>query len=182
MSNAKKHHHVPQFLLEGWCRADGRVAVYFRKANRVLIDWRTPEHTGCEPHLYSISALPDDREWVEREVMSKRVDGPAAPILKRLLAGDLKNFDSDDRTAWARFLMAQWWRSPEMIAKLQQGGCETMLRALEANPEEYETLLGGSPHGSPVEWAEANAPGYDEIATMGNVLPKLINDSRAGTS
>jgi hypothetical protein len=145
-----------------------------------VIDWRTPEHTAFEPHLYSISALPEDREWVEREVMSKRVDGPAAPILKRLLAGHLKNFGSDDRTAWARFMMAQWYRSPEMIAKLRQGGREAMLRALEANPEEYEALRGSSPHGSLVEWAEAHAPGYDEIATMGNVLPKLINDSRAG--
>ena len=180
MSDPKKHHHVPQFLLEGWCRADGRVAVYSRKANRVVIDWRTPEHTAFEPHLYSISALPEDREWVEREVMSKRVDGPAAPILKRLLASDLKNFNSDDRTAWARFLMAQWWRSPEIIAKLRQGGRETMLQALEANPLEYEALRGSSPHGSLVEWADANAPGYDEIATMGDVLPKLINDSRAG--
>jgi hypothetical protein len=76
--------------------------------------------------------------------------------------------------------MAQWYRSPEMIAKLRQGGHEAMLRALEANPEEYQALRGSSPHGSLVEWAEEHAPGYDEIATMGNVLPQLINDSRAG--
>lgn len=180
MSNPKNHHHVPQFLLNGWCRADGRVAVYSRKANRLVIDWRAPEHTAFEPQLYTISALPADREWVEREVMSKQVDGPTAPILKRLLAGELKRFDSDDRTAWARFLMAQWYRSPEMIAKLRQGGREAMLRALEASPEEYQALRGSSAHGSLVEWAEEHAPGYDEIATMGNVLPQLINDSRAG--
>ncbi|RTL72811.1 MAG: DUF4238 domain-containing protein [Hyphomicrobiales bacterium] len=161
MSDPKKHHHVPQFLLEGWSRADGRVAVYSRKANRVVIDWRTPEYTAFEPHLYSISALPEDREWVEREVMSKRVDAPAAPIPKRLLDSDLKNFNSDDRTAWARFLMAQWWRSPEVIAKLRQGGREAMLRALEANPEEYEALRV-APHMA-VWW---NGPRLMRPATM----------------
>ena len=55
-----------------------------------------------------------------------------------------------------------------------------MLRALEASPEEYQALRGSSAHGSLVEWAEAHAPGYDEVATLGNVLPQLINDSRAG--
>lgn len=180
MSDPKHHHHVPQFLLGGWCRADGRVAVYSRKASRLVIDWRTPKHTGYEPHLYSISSLLEDREWVEREVMSKHVDGPAAPILARLLAGDLKNFNSDDRTAWARFVMAQWWRSPDMIAKLRQGGREAMMRALEANPEQYEALRGTSPHSTLQEWVDANAPGLDEITTMGRVLPQLINDSRAG--
>ena len=106
---------MPEFLQKGWCRQDGRVAVcsrkavYSRKAGRVVIDWRTPEHTGFEGNLYSISALPEDREWVEREVMAKRVDGPAAPILKRLLAGDL---NADNRTVWGRFMMAQWCRSP----------------------------------------------------------------------
>jgi hypothetical protein len=80
----------------------------------------------------------------------------------------------------ARFMLAQWYRSPEMIAKIRQGGREAMLRALEANPEEYQALRGSSAHESLVEWAEAHMPGYDEIATMGNVLPKLINDGRAG--
>ena len=69
MSEPKNHHHVPKFLLNGWRRADGRVAVYSRKANQLVIDWRTPEHTAFVPHRYTISALPEDREWVEREVI-----------------------------------------------------------------------------------------------------------------
>ena len=47
--------------------------------NRVVIDWHTAEYTAFEPHLYSISALPEDRYWVEREVMSKRVDNRKRP-------------------------------------------------------------------------------------------------------
>jgi hypothetical protein len=112
--------------------------------------------------------------------MAKRVDHPAAPILKRLLGGELKNFNSDDRTVWGRFLLAQWYRSPEMIEKLRREGREHMVRALEANPEEYQPLTGLSPNTSLVEFVDAHLPGYDEIATMGNVLPDLVNDQRAG--
>jgi hypothetical protein len=60
MSDPKKHHYVPQFLLSGWCRADGRVAFYSRKAGRLMVDWHAPKHIGYERHLYSISALPED--------------------------------------------------------------------------------------------------------------------------
>jgi hypothetical protein len=39
--------------------------------------------------------------------MSKFVDEPASNIRKRLLAGELRQLDSRDRTVWARFMMAQ---------------------------------------------------------------------------
>ena len=65
----------PAVSAQGWRRSDGRVAAYSRKGNRLVIDWRAPKHIAFAPQL-TISALPEDREWVEREVMSKRVDGP----------------------------------------------------------------------------------------------------------
>lgn len=181
MSDPKRHHHVAQFYLNGWCRTDGKLAVYKRLGNRVVVSWRTTKHTAYENHLYKISALPkEDQQWVEREVMSKAVDGPASQILKRLLASDLMNFNSDDRTNWARFILAQWYRSPEMVAKLRLEGSEALFRALEENPEEYDAIRGNSVHASLQEWVDANAKGLDEIVTLGRVLPQLINDARAG--
>jgi len=90
MSNPKNHHHVAQFLLAAWCRSDGRLAIYSRKGDRLVIDWHTPEYTAFGPRLYDISALPEaGRQWVEREIMAKAVDDPAAKVLKRLLAGGI---------------------------------------------------------------------------------------------
>jgi hypothetical protein len=178
-----KNHHVPQFLLAGWCGKDGRLVVYTRRRERIAFDWHTPEHTGFEIDLYAVSALPEkDRHWVEREIMTKNVDGPASAVLKQLLAGELRKLDSDGRSAWARFMMAQWLRTPEMIAKLRRDGRTVMVQHLEANPEEYREAFADSPHATPVEWVDANVPDLDEIVSMTQVLPALLNHADAGQS
>jgi hypothetical protein len=51
-----------------------------------------------------------------------------------LLAGELPKLNSNDRTSWARFMLAQWLRSPEEIAKLRHQGREIILKELERNP------------------------------------------------
>jgi uncharacterized protein DUF4238 len=181
MSDPKKHHYFPQFLLAGWCGSDDRLAVYARKGERLIIDRHAPAHTGYEPHHYTIQALPDaDRQFVEREVIS-RVDQPAAAVLKRLLTGELRKLDSDDRTNWARFMLAQWLRSPEEIAKMRQQGREILLTEMERNPEEYLALRGSAPEGNLREWAEGRIKGIDEIATMTQMLPMGINNEGPGS-
>lgn len=146
VSNPQKHHHVAQFMLDGWCGSDGRLAVHARKGGRLVIDRHTPEHTAYEMNLYTIEALPEgDRQWVEREVMSKAVDEPASKIHKRLLAGELAKLDSDGRTAWVRFMQAQWLRSPEEIAKVRQQGREILSRELDLRPHEFEVAKGDAP-------------------------------------
>jgi hypothetical protein len=176
-----KHHHVPQFLLAGWCRKDGRLAVHTRRQGRVAIDWRTPEHTAFEPDLYTISALPEkDRQWVEREVMSKVVDGPAATVLRRLLAGELAKLGSEERTVWGRFILAQWLRSPQDIAKFRRLGSEVIVNELERNPEEYEAVREDAPEGTLREFVETRFKGLDEIVTMQQVLPHAIDNEEAG--
>lgn len=66
------------------------------------------------------------------------------------------NFVSDFQTVnFSSRLWELYWSPRSASAKLRQGGPETMLRALEANPEEYEALRGNSPHRSLVEWVEA---------------------------
>ncbi len=181
-STPQRHHHVPRFLLSGWCRKDGKLAIYSRVGNHVAVSFRAPKHTAFEPHLYSISSLPEaDRQWVEREVMSRAVDSPAAKVLTRLRSGELGSLDSDERSPWTRFLMAQWLRSPEIIAKLRNEGRAALWRALEANPAEYLAAKGDSPHGTLTEWVEANAKGLDEIVAMGRVLPRLVSDAGVGS-
>ena len=181
MSEPIDHHYVSQFLLSGWCRQDGRLAVFSHKGNRFVVDWHTPKYTGYEPKLYSISALPQpEQQWVEQEIMSKVVDGPASLVLQRMRAGELANLSADEMSVWVRFILAQWIRSPTDIAKLRREGSAALLRALEANPEEYEILRGDAPETTLVEWVQNHTNGLDEIVALGRVLPKLISDEEAG--
>jgi hypothetical protein len=125
-SGMAKHHHVPQFLLTGWCGPDGKLAVYSRKAGRMVID---------------------------RHV---------------------KKLDSDERSAWGRFMLAQWHRSPEKIAELRRGGRAVLEKELARAPEEYDAVKDDSAHPTLVDWVDANTIGLDEIVTMGRVLPQLV--------
>jgi Protein of unknown function (DUF4238) len=183
MGDPKRHHYVGQFLLEGWRGTDGKLGVYSRKAGRLVYDRHTPKHTAYEMNLYTIQAFPAaDRQWVEKEVMSKLVDEPASKVLKRLIAGELRQLNGDERSAWARFMMAQWVRTPEELAKLYKQ-CGDILRAnLDANPEEYLAARGDAPEPTLRQWMEARMPGYEEIITMTRMLPLGINNERPGTT
>jgi uncharacterized protein DUF4238 len=73
-------------------------------------------------------------------------------------------------------------RAPANQAKpSRREGRSALLRALEANPEEYLAARGGADESTLPEWVDANVEGLDEIVTMGRVLPQLINDQTAGT-
>jgi hypothetical protein len=180
MSNPKRHHHVGQFLLEGWCGNDGKLTVYTRKHNRVVMDRHTPKHTAYEMNLYTIEAFPEaDRQWVETEVLNKLVDQPAAQVLKRLLAGELRKLNGDDRSVWARFMMAQW---PEELTKLRRQCAEILRTNLDAEPEEFLAARGDAPEKTLREWTEARMPGFEEIITMTRMLPMAINHDGVGAT
>jgi uncharacterized protein DUF4238 len=177
----KHHHHVPRFLLAGWARTDGKLTVYTRVRARIVVSRRAPKHTAFEQNLYSVPFLPEaEREWVETEVLSKSVDGPAAQVHARLLNGECADLDSDARSAWTRFLMAQWCRAPDLISRMRQDSRDSLVRALREKPEEYEPIRGDFEEGSLVDWVDENAPNLHEFVALVRVFPKLINDQKAG--
>lgn len=177
----KNHHHVPRFLLAEWAGVDGKLTVYSRKAGGIAISRRSPKNTAFEPNLYSLQSLAEgDQQWVETEIMSKVIDGPAAAVHARLLKGELAELDSDERSIWARFLMAQWWRSPDWIARMRRDSRASLLKALKDKPEEYEAARGDAKEGTLVEWVDNHAPNLHEFVALARVLPKLINDEKAG--
>ena len=92
-----------------------------------------------------------------------------------------KLFDSAARSDWTRFILAQWYRSPDQIAKLRNEGRVALLRALGARPEEFEAVKGDAPERTLVEWVDKASPGLHEIVSMARVLPKLVADSEAGS-
>jgi hypothetical protein len=134
-------------------------------------------------NLYTIEAFPEaDRQWVEKGVMSKLVDDAAAKVHKRLLAGELGKLNSDERTAWARFMMAQWLRSPHEMRKLRKQGAEILRANMDAAPEEYLAARGEAPEETAHDWMEAHQPGYQEIITMTRLLPLAINNEDVGAT
>ena len=102
MSETEDHHYVPQFWLKRWCGTDGRLTVFRRIAGCVVANRHAPKHTAYEPNLYTIESLPDDRQWVETNLMSRGVDKRSRPAASGRLpirhAASLKR----DLVAWRR--------------------------------------------------------------------------------
>lgn len=181
MSDPKHHHHVAQFYLKGWCRDDGKLCVFERKGpqRRLVHDWHTPKHVGYEPYLYTIPSLTDDPQWVETQVMQRQVDDPASKAMQVIVAKGLGSLTGEQRTAWCRFLIAQWYRSPEKISKLLRVAEDSMLTEFTRSPEQYEFVRTELDPATLLELKEQNWPGLDRAVALRGVLPDLINDQRA---
>lgn len=180
------HHYVPQFLLAGWCRADGRLAVYSMKGGRLVVDWHAPKHTGYERNLYSLPTFPEaekrgfDPQCVERFLM-RDIDDAAAKVRLRLQSGDVARLNEDDRVAWTRFLRALFYRSPTMVSALQQSFRQTFVEELERDQADYEAMKEDWPLPDTwVEWHDTFMPGTEVVEIMLRGLPKLIDDAEEG--
>jgi hypothetical protein len=143
---SQNHHYVPQFLLANWCSADGRLTIARRVRGKLVFDRHAPEYTGFEPDLYTIASLGDDKKhWVETEVMAKLVDDPSAKCLARILSGEIDQLDANQRSVWARFIMAQWMRTPDRIAWLRRVSNDELSREFEKDTEAYLVAEGDAP-------------------------------------
>jgi hypothetical protein len=127
----KKHHYIPVFYLKQWMGADdGRLCEFSRpyKTPEGVADpdiksipikpRRTyPDGTGYIKHLYTFPGLrPELANYLEDQFFL-RVDNEGALVMHRLLRGDAE-FDSQRKSAWTRFLMSMFHRSPEGINRV----------------------------------------------------------------
>jgi hypothetical protein len=125
-----KHHYIPVFYLKGWAGKDGRLCEFSRpykmppaqlelniKSIPVKPRRVHPDGTGFIKHLYRFPDLnPRLANYLENEFFL-RVDNEAAVVMQRLLRGELQ-FDQTSKSAWARFLMSMFHRSPENIMRI----------------------------------------------------------------
>jgi hypothetical protein len=125
----KKHHYIPVFYLKGWAENGGQLCEFSRPYRMPegqldpptkpipLKPRRTyPDGTGFIKDLYRFPGLsPKMANFLEDEFF-RLVDNDAAQIMQRLLRGDV-TIEQQGKSAWARFLMSMFHRSPENIKR-----------------------------------------------------------------
>lgn len=115
------HHYIPEGYLKGWGRADkgGQLVEYTRRPWGLQHRWTHPGGTGYEKHLYSIPALEERSDVLERELMGM-IDDRAASILAKLRSPSPSSvFRAADRAPLATFVTSLFVRSPESIRALK---------------------------------------------------------------
>lgn len=143
VNEPRNHHYIPEFYLSRWARGDGRVAIFSRPQLKVVISWRTPEHTGYEPGLYSlVGASPETAQVLEKIFMARVIDEEAAKALAFVIEHRGRGMTASHATRIVRFILSLRARHPAAIDRIRREGKRILFDELERDPSEYQALRG----------------------------------------
>jgi hypothetical protein len=101
-----KHHYIPVFYSKEWAGPDGRLCEYSRPYDVVKPKRVHPDGTGYVRGLYTVPRNdPRVAEYIEREFF-KVTDNSASLVLAMLRSGQPIVWNSDNRSAWTRFILS----------------------------------------------------------------------------
>jgi hypothetical protein len=113
-----KHHYIPVFYSKEWAGPDGRLCEYSRPYDVVKPKRVHPGGTGYVRGLYTVPRNdPRVAEYIEREFF-KVTDDSASLVLAQLRSGQPIEWNSDNRSAWTRFILSLMLRNPEYVGRM----------------------------------------------------------------
>jgi Protein of unknown function (DUF4238) len=114
-----RHHYIPVFYSKEWAGPDGRLCEYSRPYDVVKPKLVYPKGTGYVRGLYTVPRNDDPRvgEYIEHEFFSV-TDNSASLVLAQLRSGRQIEWNSDNRSAWSRFIISLMIRNPEYVARV----------------------------------------------------------------
>jgi hypothetical protein len=174
-----KHHYTPRFLLHGWTGDDGKLWRFTSPyPGKIATKRVAPAEIGYQKHLYSIpGAAPDKAQAIEEKFMSA-LDDQAADAHKLLLQGKVA-LPQKLRSAWSRFLMSQWFRTPEGVGHMKQAMASLLAKDDPALFAKYEALKKEDYPPSLDEAIALLDPHFAEHAAL-QVMMKLMDNPTNG--
>lgn len=180
MSEPKKHHFIPQFLLAEWAVNDGKLWRFSRPyGSKIAKKLVSPAEIGYEPGLYKTAGLPQDYEQQFEKDFLSRVDDRAARAHKLLMRDEVFTWTTPSRSDWTRFIGSLFFRTPENLAAYKdamavlfsQDTPELRAAYLKDRPEDWPDTLN--------EAIATIAPDWIEQAAM-EILRRLIDEGKRG--
>ncbi|WP_168389272.1 DUF4238 domain-containing protein [Xylophilus sp. Leaf220] len=175
MKHAKQH-YVPGFLLSRW-EVDKKVWRYSKPHESILIEPSSVRSCAWDMHLYSVGDTQNKDTYIESEFLSP-LDNDASLALEQIENDGLPSIqDSRFALAWQRFLFAQLYRSPRMVALSRARGRHILERNLDFPDAEELASLGMTPQ-QHIEFAKTIPNhSYDDLGVQ--IMPQLIKSPRA---
>ncbi|WP_272873181.1 DUF4238 domain-containing protein [Sphingomonas arenae] len=144
MPTSKRHHFVPQMILNGFTDQEGWLH-WCRPADRpIVVRPSRPLELFYQKHLYStVSEQGIKDPAVELEL--SRFETDAARVVHKIVQAamreEIPRLSKDDEQVWHAFLHLQWRRTPEA----QMAACSDteLLQMLEETCDEMRQLLPG---------------------------------------
>jgi len=142
VTSPKRHHYLPQFYIDAFCRS-GKIWVYDRQKDQFR--QQTPPNTAVIGHYYSIAA-PDGEKDTELESVLAQVESEAKPIIAKVSDG--RRISDQEKANLAYFIAWLYARVPEFQATyedLSEELYKKILRQAFATVEETQRLVESHP-------------------------------------
>jgi Protein of unknown function (DUF4238) len=178
---SKKHHYLPIFYTKRWAGNDGRICEFSKPyASKIKPKRVHPAGTGYVRGLYDMKGLSEELKDQFERLFLKPVDAKAADalfIIENSLASHVWN--SDDRSAWTRFILSLLMRMPEDVEHLKalvyeewhRPDAEIQARYLEAKSDDDPATM--------IEWMAKNDPTLIENSSF-KIATNLMNHQTIG--
>lgn len=116
----RRNHYLPRFYQRRWADAQGRVFVYEKPHDQVIVSTRSTKATGWSPDLYTVPIAPEGQAQALEDGFWRTIDQWGADALAALEAADAGAADRLDKTRWAIFLLSLALRNPGEVAAINR--------------------------------------------------------------
>lgn len=178
---ARRHHYLPECYQRLWASDDGKVERFWiGHAGKLMARRLAPAGVGWAPGLYDIPGEKDvwEAQRVETEFFAP-LDAAAAPIMRAMIKTCSPPRSSEDRTAWAMFVLAFLHRTPEHLSATLSKLAELNAELMPEVEERYAELKGPGDPPTFREWEAQRSPDSIERSTLRSIMD-LISNPKAG--
>ncbi|MBY3536005.1 DUF4238 domain-containing protein [Rhizobium laguerreae] len=122
-----KSHYIPQFYLKPWEGADGKIEVFLRRSDGLIVSKRLHRKaTGYAVDLYKLPGVSPDNEHKMESAFMAPIDDEAVHA-RDLLLGEITPAGGRTRSAWARFVLSLMLRNPEEVAEFKKNYADLIM-------------------------------------------------------
>jgi hypothetical protein len=178
MNEPKRHHYLPQFYLEGFCR-NGGLWVYDR--DRDEFRFQTPKNTALKSHYYSVEGANGSKR-TDIETYLSQVENRASQVMAKLLTQQA--ITEPERAAFALFVAFMMNRVPDFEKSMNaieshviKQICSQILSdegRVQAVLDRMERNTGEKPEASAKELAKIHADGQFDVVMHRNESLRLM--------
>lgn len=138
----KRHHYVPQMLLDGFADADGWLHWCRLDIDDKIVRPARPLELFQRKHLYSILSEAGEKD-PDIELRLSRMESDTGPVIRRIVesvrAGRIPELAPAEKHIWYNFFHMQWRRTPE--AQQSAASDEDMAQIFDETVEDLRSAF-----------------------------------------
>jgi hypothetical protein len=175
-----KHHYIPRFLITQWAVDEGKLWRFLQPApGKIAAKRVAPAEIGYEKYLYATPGLPPEKAQEVEQLFMSRLDDLAAETYQLILAGKLRTLTQKQRSAWSRFIMSQWFRTPAGLGFFKEAMGHILAGPDQALDARYREIRQENYPDSLEELIAMMGPDFAGQTAMG-LFRKMIDDAKNG--